>query len=289
MTKIVRTKIGLLARPCFMLLVLAACFPNGEPLRVYFNVMTANLYQGARNDPGLDRIACYISNADIVFLQEVEKGTSGRGGVDQAKELAQKSGLTSYRFAKRKDFDGGEGGIAILSRYPLSEVAIHAVPDAVYYQESTVIIQAVVTFFSQRITLFATHYPAGVSDPQLARQLREKTTDFALNLIAGVQGPIIFGGDLNATSDKVEVIRLTSQLTDAWNAAPQDRDHCGGGNDRIDYLLFRGPYVVRQYEAPCWPLNETYLPKYEKPNCALSGADLSDHPFVLVKYEIVGN
>ena len=74
----------------------------------------------------------------------------------------------------------------------------------------------------------------------------------------------------------------------AWNAAPQDRHDCRNGLQRIDYLFFRGPYIVRQYEAPCFPLNEVYLPKYEKPGCSLAGADLSDHSFTLVRFEITG-
>lgn len=278
---------------CFMALILLSgetCNHNGsdsEPLRVYFNFMTANIWQGARGDRGLDRIACYISNADIVFLQEVDKGTVRSGGVDQPRELAQKSGLVYHAFSvSRPGYDGGDFvGNVILSRYPLSEVIIHKVtaPGWDYHQE-TIIIQAVVTFFGQRINLFATHYPAG--DVNRGPEARQKATEFVLGLIENVQGPVILGGDLNATSERLEIIQLTDKLTDSWNAAPQHREH--GSDKRIDYIFFRGPYVVRKYEASGWPLSETKLPNYEKPGCSLAGADLSDHPFVLVRFEIVG-
>jgi endonuclease/exonuclease/phosphatase family metal-dependent hydrolase len=259
------------------------------PPKVSFRVMSANLWEGARNDPGLTRLACYIGHADMAFLQEVEKGTVSRNRVDQAQELAQKSGLTSFHFAKRKDHEGGDAGIAILSRLPLGEITVHTVPDGEYFNESTLIIEAVITFFSQRIRLFATHYPAGAkADPQLARTIREKATEFMLNRIDQVDGPLIFGGDLNATHEQIEIIRLTAKLNDSWNAAPQEREHCDAGGRRIDYIFFRGPYIIRRYEAPCWPLNEFFLPKYETPTCSLSDADLSDHPFVLVEFEIVG-
>jgi hypothetical protein len=107
-------------------------------------------------------------------------------------------------------------------------------------------------------------------------------------LIDNVDGPVIFGGDLNAVPERIEIQRITEKLGDAWNAAPQDRHDCGGSLQRIDYMFFRGPYIVRQYEAPCFPLNEVYLPKYEKQGCSLAGADLSDHSFTLVRFEVTG-
>lgn len=67
-------------------------------------------------------------NADIIALQEVDNKTerskknfSKKGRttpVNQAKYIAEKTGM-NYLFFKTIDFDGGEYGIALLSKYPM--------------------------------------------------------------------------------------------------------------------------------------------------------------------------
>jgi endonuclease/exonuclease/phosphatase (EEP) superfamily protein YafD len=206
------------------------------------------------------------------------------GGINEAEVLAQKSGLTNFYFVKNRDRDGGEHGIAVLSRFPLGPLTAHETrgTDAPNH-----ILQTVADVYGTPINLFANHYLAG--DDENAKTGRLEASTRAVELLDQVTGSVIFGGDLNAEPERLEIQLLTSKLSDAWYAAPQDRHFCGGGLKRIDYIFFRGPYVVRQFEAPCLPLHESFLPKYEKPNCSLADADLSDHSFVLVKFEIVSN
>ncbi len=77
-------------------------------------------------------------------------------------------------------------------------------------------------------------------------------------------------------------------MTDAFEAAPEDRYHCEEPFGRIDYVFFRGPFVVRGYRAPCWPLRRDDLPEDEQPGRSLDGAWLSDHPFVTAELRIAG-
>ena len=60
---------------------------------------------------------------DIAGLQEVDFKTnrSGRNS-NQAAELARLSGMPYYYFAKAIDYDGGEYGLAILSKFPMEEM-----------------------------------------------------------------------------------------------------------------------------------------------------------------------
>src|SRR5699024_7721854 len=57
------------------------------------------------------------SDADLVSLQEVDMNVPRSGNIDQAKELAELTNRHFY-FAKGIDLDGGEYGVAILSKSP---------------------------------------------------------------------------------------------------------------------------------------------------------------------------
>src|SRR5690606_35287485 len=59
-------------------------------------------------------------NPDLVSLQEVDKGTTRSGGIDQTAELSARTGLAGY-FAKARVFQGGDYGVAILSKLPVEE------------------------------------------------------------------------------------------------------------------------------------------------------------------------
>lgn len=258
-----------------------------------FKVMTANIWLGSTGDPsfpsgdlpGLDRLACYLSNADIVFLQEVDHYVDRSGRINEPEILAQKSGLTHFFFGGAFLYQGGWVGSAILSRYPLSDMENHTIPDS----PGIAILQAVVNILGQRITLFCNHYQHGPSSED--KRKRIATTRFALELINNVDGPIIFGGDLNAHYNTLEVILLTTTLLDSWRICnPNDRHRCGptsGDDYGGDYILFRGNLPVRKYEAPCMPLSDEFLVKYEKPGISLRDAFLSDHAFHLVQFELV--
>ncbi len=80
----------------------------------------------------IDAIARVINDAhpDIVALQEVDKGTARSGAIDEAKLLAEKTGL-QYQFYKAIDHDGGEYGLAILSRYPLKATKLVPLPQQI--------------------------------------------------------------------------------------------------------------------------------------------------------------
>ncbi|KAB7530263.1 hypothetical protein F8C76_01785 [Flagellimonas olearia] len=91
------------------------------------SMLTYNIHRG-KDRNGVDKlsdIATVIdsSGVDFVFLQEVDKNTVSSGGIDQTAWLAsQISGLNYYAFEKHYDYDGGEYGLGILSKYPLSDI-----------------------------------------------------------------------------------------------------------------------------------------------------------------------
>lgn len=84
-----------------------------------YNIQTGRVKDG-RID--LERIANVIRNsqADVIALQEVDRGTGRSGGIDEIKELSRLTGF-NWRFGKAIDWDGGAFGEAVLSRLPLGK------------------------------------------------------------------------------------------------------------------------------------------------------------------------
>ena len=64
---------------------------------------------------------------DIVALQEIDINTNRCGKIDEAKLLAEKTGM-KYFFGKAIDHDGGDYGVAILSKFPVSDPKVFFLP-----------------------------------------------------------------------------------------------------------------------------------------------------------------
>ena len=104
--------------------------PSTVPTRG-LRVMSYNIHHGRGTDGVIDlqRVADVINAArpDLVAVQEVDVRTRRSGGVDQATELARLTGL-HVRFGKGRDFEGGDYGQAILSRWPAESFEVHELP-----------------------------------------------------------------------------------------------------------------------------------------------------------------
>src|SRR5215510_6223522 len=88
-------------------------------------VMTYNIHVGVGMDKKLDlqRIAAVINRErpDLVGLQEVDRGVKRTEGKDEIAELAALTKM-HYAFAHNLDFQGGQYGVAILSRFPIRNI-----------------------------------------------------------------------------------------------------------------------------------------------------------------------
>jgi endonuclease/exonuclease/phosphatase family metal-dependent hydrolase len=264
-------------------------------------VATYNLYEGARRDPFLIGAAARLRHADIAFLQEINFKPSPipPGLVHQAAYLAQRTGMRHWYFKARKTNTFAwppsnpffQTGLAILSRYPLINPTFeyvmappicprHADPDA----NRTVILKARVNIGGIEHLLINSHFNAatckvnGVDDTQenkIAAALR------VAQLIKEFNGPVIFGGDLNAGrphgnwSPVLLPIVYTPGVVNAESAPlklvvpeprPQNQRTCYGmvaDGETIDYLFFKAqPYSVLTYDSRCTP-------------------QFSDHPIVM--------
>src|ERR1044072_6069351 len=85
-------------------------------------VMTYNIHVGVGRNKNLDlpRIAEVIKreHVDLVGLQEVDRGVERTQRVDEIAELAKLTKM-DYAFAFNLKYQGGQYGVAILSRFPI--------------------------------------------------------------------------------------------------------------------------------------------------------------------------
>lgn len=70
------------------------------------------------------------SNADIIGLQELDRGVSRSGNADLLSELSKKSGYLSARFCRSFYYDTGEYGTGILTKYNIIDSKIKKLPSA---------------------------------------------------------------------------------------------------------------------------------------------------------------
>src|ERR1044071_398066 len=85
-------------------------------------IMTYNIHVGVGMDKKLDlrRIADVINKEkpDLVGLQEVDRGVQRTQRIDEIAELSKLTHM-DYAFAFNLPYQGGQYGVAILSRFPI--------------------------------------------------------------------------------------------------------------------------------------------------------------------------
>jgi endonuclease/exonuclease/phosphatase family metal-dependent hydrolase len=234
-----------------LLLTLLACAPAPPALPapvVPFTVLVFNIHAGkdAAGIHNLERVADVVraQAADVVLLQEVDRLTTRSGGEDQIARLAALTGMHGA-FGKTLDYQGGEYGIALLSRWPLARDTLYHLPidppqaRAGGSYEPRGAQYAAIVRGADTLHVFNTHLDASRDD-----RYRRQEAAALLSLVAPLLdrgARVIVGGDLNSLPGSAVVEALTAgRLDDPWPA-------CGTGDGfsypdslpirRIDYLL----------------------------------------------------
>lgn len=224
-----------------LLLVLVACAPlqrgADQPLRV----MVYNIHAGrdAEGKDNLGRVAELVwrSEADLVLLQEVDRKTRRSGEVDQLAELMNRTGMQGA-YGKSLDFQGGEYGIAILSRWPIAAtevVPLRVTPPQVR-AGGAIEPRVALVVRTNGLRVINTHLDASSEDTWRLQEVATLAT-----LASGPDANLILGGDLNSTPDNSLHGQLRERgLRDAWlecGAEPGLTYPAAEPRKRIDYLL----------------------------------------------------
>jgi endonuclease/exonuclease/phosphatase family metal-dependent hydrolase len=206
-----------------------------------FRAMSYNIHHGAGTDGVLDlsRIAAVIKaqSPDLVGLQEVDRFTLRSGLVNQAAELGRLTGMYSY-FGKNINYDVGEYGLAVLSKYPFKSTK-----HVLYQQENTSLERRGVNVVQveidgAEIVLFNTHLDHTASDAERLYQISQ------LKAVAApyTAESVLLCGDFNFRPEGDCYASMRSDFADAWpraSAAPGYTFPSTGANRRIDYFWTR--------------------------------------------------
>ena len=218
------------------LMLLGGCHATadrGAALRI----VTWNIHHARGLDERVDvgRVADELRalDADFVLLQEVDVGVRRSAGVDIPSELAVRLGMYAA-FEKNIDYQGGEYGNAILSRWPV------ATRENLHYEmlrrgEQRGLLTVSVDAPAGRLAVGCTHIDAREDDSERMQNVGEiQATVAARDLVA-------VGGDFNDLPSSRVHRALSDQLVDCWVEAGADSD---GGTypadaprKRIDWLL----------------------------------------------------
>ena len=195
---------------------------------------------------------------DLVALQEIDVNVNRSGKINQIAEISKRAGYTSFHFSKAIDHDGGDYGVAILSKFPLSDRETHRLPtEASTKGEPRVLSLATVSLpGGQKIKFGSTHLDAQRDPVNRLMQANE------INRIAsGIALPTIIAGDFNAleNSDVMQIIQSSFSLT-CKNCAPTVPQV----NPRraIDFIGFRpsGNFEVVSHRVVNEPYASDHLP-----------------------------
>lgn len=197
-------------------------------------VLSFNIHHG--NPPSenesvinLDTIAQIIknTNADLVGLQEIDVNLGRSHNEDQAKKLAELTGM-HYIFSKGIDLEKGEYGTAILSKHPIEHVEKYFLPSPVESERRSLSIIEV-RINDKKILFANTHLD--LKDKNKIAQAKFITSRFKNEKL-----PTILVGDLNSEPTDPAIVELGKIFTKTTSqnglTFPQDKP-----NTEIDYIM----------------------------------------------------
>lgn len=208
-------------------------FPSllGEELRV----VSYNIKHGQGMDGKIDltRIAAVIAqkNPCLVALQEVDRNCARSGKQDLAAELAKILGM-EYRFGKSIDFQGGEYGVAILSRLPILETNHYPLPGGPE-PRCALEVQVRVKGLTEPVSFVSVH------NDWTSEKVRVGQVTELLSKLAEVAHPVILAGDFNGEKDDASLKHLEEA---GWKILDKKGAKTSPANDprkEIDFIITR--------------------------------------------------
>ena len=216
-------------------------------------VMTYNIHVGVGMDKKLDlqRIADVINRErpDLIGLQEVDRGVKRTEGKDEIAELAAMTQMHSA-FAHNLDYQGGQYGVAILSRFPITHVD-HRKYENKRVAERRGMLRVEVDVGGKVLHFVSTHLDYQHADGRLyeAEQL--------LRFLAEIKAQLIIAGDFNDEPSGSTYKLMLGRLSDLWVSSRAKGEGLSYPADkpvkRIDYVFARPVERIKAKRA--WVVN----------------------------------
>lgn len=224
------------------LLLLAACHKNSSLPggKTALKVMTYNIHHA--NPPSeqvkidVAAIARVINQEkpDLVALQEVDVHTERSGkNLDQAREIARLTGMKSF-FMKALDYQGGEYGIAVLSRYPIVDSAGYLLPrDPAIGGEDRAVASITVELPGKKKIIFASTH-LDLKEANRMSQAKALIGHFENSSI-----PMILGGDFNALASSPVIELFDQHFTRTCGNDCAPTIPVKNPNRTIDFIMYK--------------------------------------------------
>lgn len=180
-----------------------------DPSKETIRVVTYNIKIGLNDLNKVEHNLRHI-NADVVFLQEVHgPAIPGNqfGQVNQAKKLADALDM-NYVFGKAQQWQSGEYGLAILSKYNITKSLVVELPNRPG-EEQEILLIATIETLDKEVHLATTHLIANTKNKDNdADALRWEQANAIIDYLEVLElsslihsdtpTPVILGGDFNA-------------------------------------------------------------------------------------------
>lgn len=237
---------SILSIATILLIAFSGFQPKGDPAKdatpskkntlkvLSYNVRHCNP-PGKKGVIDVESIAKVIkeANPDLVALQEIDRFTK-RSGVelDQAKELGKLTGMHSY-FVKAINWDGGEYGIAVLSRFKiLDTISLHLPMAEGKAGEARAVAIIKVKVNRKKIFFASTHL-------DIVKEHRELQAAAITDHFKGQKLPVILAGDINDIpgSETVAMLQDHFHITCAESSCGKTFPQVNPDRT-IDYIMY---------------------------------------------------
>lgn len=221
--------------------------PGGDTTRL--TALTLNIHGGRSKAEVLDleRIAAELRawDADVVLLQEVDRGRERSGFAAQARWLGRALDLESAYGATRRLRPGATGN-AVLSRFPIvaSRSRVLPRPPGLFRRG---LLQVTLDVGGREIDVMSTHLD------HVSPAARRAQAAAVAGVVRRSQRPVILGGDLNAEPGLPPLnVLARAGLADPWPEVGVGDGLTVPAADpqrRIDYLLADDSFVPLRSKA----------------------------------------
>ena len=227
-------------------LLLTGCFLakpgiHTEPAPVsVLTVMSYNIHTGKGMDGvfSLERIADEIKKADVDLagIQEVDRFTR-RNPLDEAARLEDLTGLYTV-FSKNLDYEGGEYGICVMSRYRVLEHrSFHYTELKGREPRGALAVKVKPEGLNRPVWCVTTHLGTDETGTEQLGQVKE-LMGWLKNFEK--RGAIIVAGDFNQTPDSPAIRFISRKFVDLWRLKGKGKGftfNTAVPSRRIDYVF----------------------------------------------------
>lgn len=247
-------------------------------------IASYNIAAGRISSPEKIGQAIKAMNADFVALAEVDKNTKRSGYKDQIEIIAKEAQMYPV-FGKAIDFEGGEFGPALLSKYPIIKSQNFLLPVPGDGRQHVLIVAEVkIPNFSEPVLFMATHLDYKEDATVRMKQVQDinAVSIASINSIfPGIESRIkILAGDFNEVDGTPVMNEIYRYWDNVLEKNPDNRTWPAINPAlAIDHIL--------TYKGQKWKVNDIIIPNSNPIWNNINWPEISDHVPVIAKIKLL--